>query len=92
MHTIADAVQQLTSGSSWTVNNKKITDWMAMFATPENQVVFRQSLAAEISSLPGCQFGNYLWPIAFNADGQNVLTPVLVKVGGGNLTQVFPVK
>jgi uncharacterized membrane protein len=89
---VADAVQQITSNQTWTVNEKKISDWMEMFTTSEYRVVFRQSLAARIKSMSGCQYGDYLWPMGFNADGQNLLTPVLVKVSAGNLVQVYPRK
>ena len=85
---IADSVQQLTSGQDWMVNEKKITNWMEMFTTPDAQVIFRQSLAGKIKLISRCQFDAYLWPIEFNADGQNQLTPIMVKISGGNLVPV----
>jgi ABC-type branched-subunit amino acid transport system substrate-binding protein len=87
---ITEAVRQLTINQTWKVNEKAITNWMEMFTSPENLAIFRQSLAGKIRSLSTCQFGNYLWPISFTTDGQNVLTPVLVKVSGGTLVQVYP--
>jgi ABC-type branched-subunit amino acid transport system substrate-binding protein len=92
LRTIANAVQQLTAGQTWTVNEKKITDWMEMFNGPENLVAFRQTLAEKIRSSSACLYGNYLWPVQFNTDGQNILTPVLVKANAGNLVQVSPLK
>ena len=90
LRVVTQAVQKLTTNQTWTVNEKAINNWMEMFLSPENLAVYRQSLAAKIRTLSACQFGDYLWPISFTADGQNVLTPILVQASGGNLAPIFP--
>ncbi len=90
LNLVASAIQKVAQLKSWTVGKTTITDWQALLRSDNYLPTYRKSLAEVLPSIQGCQFGSILWPIEFNAAGQNQISPLLIKIEGGNFVTLYP--
>jgi hypothetical protein len=91
MRLAINGIEQLAQKKSWVISEKKtVTDWKEMLRTADYVPIFRSDLAQVYRTTRSCQIGTQLWPISFNAAGQNQRQPLLVQVKDGKMTTIYP--
>jgi hypothetical protein len=91
MRLAISGIEQLAKKTNWQVSEKKkVTDWKEMLRTAEYLPLFRSDLAQVYLTTKTCQLGTQLWPVSFNAAGQNQRAALLVQFKDGKLTSISP--
>jgi len=84
-------IEQGTKKSGWKINDQlTVNDWKEMVRNPEYLALFRAELTQFYRNTRTCQLGTQLWPVSFNAYGQNQRQPLLVQIKDGKFETVFP--